>query len=109
MLVEQLLPRREVHRPAVVRIDQAEVPQLGALIEVRHARRGPIFSATCASELIIPLPATRRGSGRNVGTKRAAPAPVSTRSTNRDTADSYSSFGVSQLVWSLASLTALIM
>ena len=34
--------RREVDRPAVVGIDEAEVPELGALVEVRHARRAQL-------------------------------------------------------------------
>ena len=37
-----LRARGEVDRPAVVRVDQAEVPELGALVDVGHARRGQL-------------------------------------------------------------------
>ena len=36
---EQFLPAFVVHGPAIVRVDQAEVPQLGSLVDVGHARR----------------------------------------------------------------------
>ena len=37
-LVEQALPPGEIDRPPVVGIDQAEIPQVRALVDVRHAR-----------------------------------------------------------------------
>ena len=37
-LLQQLAAPVIVHRTPVVRVDQAQVPQLGALIEVRHSR-----------------------------------------------------------------------
>src|SRR6267142_554697 len=39
-LVEQLRSDAEVYWPPVVRVDQAEVPQLGALVVVGDAGRG---------------------------------------------------------------------
>ena len=41
-LREQSPPRVVVDRPAVVGIDQAQVPQLGALVDVGHAGRGQL-------------------------------------------------------------------
>src|SRR5205085_8547546 len=41
-LVEQPLALREIERPAVVGIDQAEIPQLAALIDVRDPRHGQL-------------------------------------------------------------------
>ena len=38
-LVEQTAAQRPVHRPAVVGVDEAQVPQLGALVEVGDAGR----------------------------------------------------------------------
>ena len=39
---EQRLPRRIIDRAAVVGIDQAEIPELRALIDVRHAGHGEL-------------------------------------------------------------------
>jgi hypothetical protein len=39
-ILEQPLTKRPVDPPTVVRIDQAQVPQLRALVEVRYAGRG---------------------------------------------------------------------
>ena len=36
------LPLRVVHAAAIVRVGQAEVPQFGALVDVRHPRRGEL-------------------------------------------------------------------
>ena len=36
-IVEPLAPLCEVDRPAIVGVDQIEIPQFGALIEIRHA------------------------------------------------------------------------
>src|SRR5882762_5997743 len=38
-IAEQAAAQREVHRPAVVGVDQAQVPQLGALVEVGDTGR----------------------------------------------------------------------
>ena len=38
--VQQPCAQREIDRATVVRVDQAEVPQLRALVEIRHAGRG---------------------------------------------------------------------
>ena len=39
-LVQQPAAQLVVHRPAIVRVDQAQVPQLRALVEIGHAGRG---------------------------------------------------------------------
>ncbi|KAG1435416.1 hypothetical protein G6F57_021137 [Rhizopus arrhizus] len=37
---QQVRPRGVVHRAAVIGVDQAEIPQIRALIQVGHARQG---------------------------------------------------------------------
>ena len=39
-LVEELLSVRIIHGPSVVRVHQAEIPNLRSLIEIRNSRRG---------------------------------------------------------------------
>ena len=39
---ERRLPSGKIDRAAVVRVDEAEVPELRALVDVRHARRGEL-------------------------------------------------------------------
>ena len=55
-IIQQVLARPPVDRAAVVRIDQAEVPQLGALVDVRHAGGGELHSSW-ASALAARRPA----------------------------------------------------
>ena len=39
---EETLARREIQRPPIVRVDEAEVPELGALVDVGHAGHGQL-------------------------------------------------------------------
>jgi len=57
-ILEQPLTKRPVDRPTIVRIDQAQVPQLRALVEVRYAGRGDLDEDR-ASELRTPKAAIR--------------------------------------------------
>ena len=51
--------RGKIHRPPVVGIDQRQIPELGALIEVRHAGHGRL-QVIWLSEFSAPSSATRR-------------------------------------------------
>ncbi len=101
---------REVDRPAVVRIDQARSPRAPCPDRSPARPASPSLSATCARPLIIPTPAMRAGERqeRRQELRRARRRSARARRI-ATTAVSYSSFGVSQLVWSLASLTDLSM
>ena len=100
---ERRLAGREIDRPAVVGIDQGKIPELGALVEVGHARR---WSAAAAS---APGRSRRRrarsGPRRRrsrAATRAAAPGSSSWSRKSRHAA-SYSAFGAAQPVRRLAS------
>ena len=41
-VVEQLLAPRKINQPPVIGIDQVEIPELAALVDVRHTRDGQL-------------------------------------------------------------------
>ena len=104
-LAEQRAALRVVDGPAVVRIDQAEIPELGALIEIGHAGRGDLDQRAARASCRCRARDARveaRGNRR----RNAALLGESTISTKRVIACSYASLGFSQLVWTFASRSA---
>ena len=91
-----LFPVAEVDRPAIVRIDEAEVPQLAALVDVGDTRRGQL-----QDRLRQAIQHTRDGDlamkVAKVGEKGIGPRDVETPATSESSASSYSLLGLIQL------------
>ena len=106
--VERRLARPEIDRPAVVRIDQRQVPGLGALIEIRNARHRRLEHKLRQAV----QRAEQRHAARECFERLEKCAGAIMRSSiariNPRKPFSYASSGLSQLVSSLPSRAALI-
>ena len=108
-VLEHPPPTLVVHRPAVVRVDQAEVPELGPLVGVRHAGRGEL-EQRLRQRVEEPVVADPPLEGPEVVEERAHwSASSRMRPTNSWMASSYSALGLIQLVCTLASWRAFSM
>ena len=98
-----------VDRPAVVGIDEIQVPELGALVEVRNARRGDLDHQLREAVVDAELRDARLERPKGCEKRRSAGGDRESRRRTASTAASYSSSGLSQLVWTFASRSAFIM
>ena len=100
-LREQAAPQRVVDRAAVVGIDQRQVPQLVALVDVGHAGRGELEQRHRQAVEHAEPGDRRRRRAQVVEEQVVLRCPSAARARTTATAASYSALGLIQLVCDL--------